>query len=284
MRVYLLIAFLFGTSNVFCQDIFPDFLSGTWKVLGKENYEHWDATNDQSMRGAGYSMKSGLPSITEYLEIRKEGATVYLIATVPRQNNGESIRFKLNQVGAKFSFENPDHDFPQKIVYERLDQDNLQVSLSGKGESVISYTLERVSKSVSSTGANPQYDEVLANKLQADDYGMKYYWFVILKTGTNTTTDKGFISDRFKGHMDNMGKMVDAGKLVVAGPIMKNDKSYRGIFILNHPGDEKQIRELLSSDTAIASDLLEAEIYKWYGSAALPVYLSTSEKIWKSKH
>jgi uncharacterized protein YciI len=282
MRVFLLIAFLFGSGNLFCQVIFPDFLSGTWKVSGKDNYEHWNATNGPTLRGVGYSMKNGLPSITEYLEIRKEGSTVFLIATVPNQNNGESIRFKLTQDGAKFSFENPDHDFPKKIVYDRLDQDNLQVSLSGKA--AMTYTLERVNKPGSLTGDNPQYDEVLAKKLQADDYGMKYYWFVILKTGTNTTTDKAFISERFKGHMENMGKMVDVGKLVVAGPMMKNDKSYRGIFILNHPGDEKEIRELLASDPAIASDLLEAEIYKWYGSAALPMYLSASEKIWKSKH
>ncbi len=35
--------------------------------------------------------------------------------------------------------------------------------------------------------ANPNYDEALAKKLGADDYGMKQYVLVILKTGKNTT-------------------------------------------------------------------------------------------------
>lgn len=41
---------------------------------------------------------------------------------------------------------------------------------------------------------NPNYNKELADKLGGDDYGMKSYFLVILKTGTNTTTDKEFIS------------------------------------------------------------------------------------------
>ena len=40
------------------------------------------------------------------------------------------------------------------------------------------------------TVANPNYDPVLAEKLGGDDSGMKKYILVILKTGTNQTTDK----------------------------------------------------------------------------------------------
>ncbi|MCZ4408445.1 hypothetical protein O3Q51_06480 [Cryomorphaceae bacterium 1068] len=37
---------------------------------------------------------------------------------------------------------------------------------------------------------NPNYDADLAKQLGADDYGMKMYSLVILKTGTNQVTDK----------------------------------------------------------------------------------------------
>ena len=37
---------------------------------------------------------------------------------------------------------------------------------------------------------NPKYDSALAAKLGADDYGMKTYVFVMLKTGSNELTDK----------------------------------------------------------------------------------------------
>ncbi|MDG1661458.1 MAG: hypothetical protein P8H40_08830 [Winogradskyella sp.] len=59
---------------------------------------------------------------------------------------------------------------------------------------------------------------------------MKSYIFVILKTGTNTSTNKIEVDKAFAGHMTNMNTMVEAGKLVVAGPIGANDKNYRGIF------------------------------------------------------
>jgi uncharacterized protein len=129
---------------------------------------------------------------------------------------------------------------------------------------------------------NPNYDAALAEKLGADDYGMKSYVLVILKTGSNTTTDKEFISACFRGHMENIVRLVDEGKLIVAGPLGKNDHTYRGIFILNVATIE-EASELLQTDPAVKEKLLDAELFKWYGSAALAEYLEASDKIWKVK-
>jgi uncharacterized protein len=129
---------------------------------------------------------------------------------------------------------------------------------------------------------NVNYDESLATKLGADDYGMKKYILVILKTGSNTTTDKDFVNDCFRKHLENIGKLVEENKLIVAGPISKNEKSYRGIFILNVTTEEEAVK-LLETDAAIKEKLLEPELYQWYGSAALPEYLESSDKIWKTK-
>ncbi|MFD1063351.1 YciI family protein [Winogradskyella litorisediminis] len=109
---------------------------------------------------------------------------------------------------------------------------------------------------------------------------MKSYIFVILKTGTNTSTDKTEIDKAFAGHMANMNTMVEAGKLVVAGPIGKNDKNYRGIFILNETDMEKA-KALLATDPAIKAKFLDYEAFPWYGSAALSEYLEASDKVWK---
>jgi len=46
------------------------------------------------------------------------------------------------------------------------------------------------------TIANPNYDGELAKELGGDDYGMKSYFLVILKTGANTTADKEQIKKR----------------------------------------------------------------------------------------
>lgn len=130
---------------------------------------------------------------------------------------------------------------------------------------------------------NPNYNKELAVKLGGDDYGMKSYFFVILKTGTNTTTDKEFISESFRGHLDNINHLVEEGKLIVAGPLGKNENNYRGIFILNNIKSIEEAVELLQTDPAIKNGLLDYEIFTWYGSAALPEYLPFSDKIWKSK-
>ena len=127
---------------------------------------------------------------------------------------------------------------------------------------------------------NPNFDPELAAKLGADDYGMKSYVLVMLKSGSNTSNDEVTKNTAFRGHMDNIKKMVALDKLVVAGPMGTNDKSYRGIFILNVASIE-EAEALLQSDPAIKAQYLDAELYKWYGSAALPEYLPASDKIWK---
>ena len=131
---------------------------------------------------------------------------------------------------------------------------------------------------LSAQTVNPDYDSTLAKKLGADDYGMKSYVFAMLKTGTNTTTDKAFIDSCFSGHMANIVRLVNEGKLIVAGPLGKNDNAYRGIFIFNVVSIE-EAEELVQTDPAINSGLLHPGLYNWYGSAALSQYLEAALKV-----
>mgnify|MGYP004701400369 CR=1 FL=1 len=133
---------------------------------------------------------------------------------------------------------------------------------------------------VSAQKTNPNYDEALANKLGADEYGMKKYVLVILKTGENTTATSEETSSAFRGHMENINRLAVEGKLIVAGPMGKNEKNYRGIFILDVPTVE-EAGKLVQTDPAVRAKLLDVELFPWYGSAALADYLHASDKIWK---
>lgn len=104
-----------------------------------------------------------------------------------------------------------------------------------------------------------KYDESLAKSLKADEYGMKKYVFCLLKSGTNTTASKEETKKLFEGHMANIGKLAKEGKLVVAGPFMKNDRNYRGIYIFNVETIE-EAQALVATDPAINAKLLEAEL------------------------
>jgi uncharacterized protein YciI len=127
-----------------------------------------------------------------------------------------------------------------------------------------------------------KYNENLAKSLKSDDYGMKKYVFCILKTGTNTTATKEERAKYFEGHMANINKLANEGKLALAGPFMKNDKNYRGIYIFNvETIEEAQI--LVNTDPAVQAKLFEAELTLWYGSAAIQEVAKIHKTIEKSK-
>ncbi|WP_343618580.1 YciI family protein [Flavobacterium sp.] len=127
-----------------------------------------------------------------------------------------------------------------------------------------------------------KYDETLAKSLHADEYGMKKYVFCLLKSGTNTTASKEETQKLFEGHMANINKLAKEGKLVVAGPFMKNDRKYRGIYIFNVETID-EAKALVATDPAIKANLLEAELTPWYSSAALQEITKIHDKIAKTK-
>ena len=137
--------------------------------------------------------------------------------------------------------------------------------------------------SVFAQNTNPNYDAELAKKLGADEYGMKNYVLVILKTGENKTKDKEELNKLFRGHMENIQRLVKEGKLIVAGPFGENNLTWRGLFIFDVKTVE-EARELVQTDPAIKAGIFDVDLVPWYGSAALPEYLPASDKIWKANH
>lgn len=286
MEYKLFFILLVWSHLMFAQKDFPFFLQGTWKVENKDAYEHWDKLNDETFKGFSYKKSDGRMIISEYSEIKRKASRIVYTATVLSQNQGKGIDFQMTRSDSVFTFENLSHDFPKKISYTKITNDILHVEISGSNEKRYRYRLDRVVLDITekdSSISNPNYDKTLAENLKADDYGMKGYVFVILKTGSNQTKDKELISKCFRGHLDNITRLVDDKKLIVAGPFNKNDKNYRGIFILTNVESLKEASELLQTDPAIKEGLLDVELFDWYGSAALPEYLPVSDKIWKVK-
>lgn len=124
------------------------------------------------------------------------------------------------------------------------------------------------------------YDSALAKELGADEYGMKTYVFVMLLSGENQVKDEAERNKLFAGHQENIRRLAEEGKLIVAGPFYSNEEDYRGLFILDVPTVE-EASELMKTDPAIAANVLAVKLYQWYGSAALPVYLETAKRIAK---
>ena len=120
-----------------------DFLIGTWKVEGRETYESWKKTEDRLV-GESYKMKEGVKRVSESLEIKTDQNQIIYTATVFNQNKGKGIPFTLNTTNKEiFSFENPAHDFPNKIQYKILSDRELHVSVLGKDGKGFSYKMEK---------------------------------------------------------------------------------------------------------------------------------------------
>ncbi|MCH7407889.1 DUF6265 family protein [Belliella sp. DSM 111904] len=286
MKYVLTIVALFLIKVAFAQSESPDFLQGTWKMEGKESYEHWDKLNGNTLKGFSYKLKDGQIVIAEYLDISKEANKITYTATVLDQNHGVGVDFLGTKTDSVFIFENPQHDFPKIIMYQKLNDNEIFVQVSDGQQKGFSYKMRKQRPQVAhkdTTVSNPNFDPILAQKLGGDDFGMKNYFLVILKTGPNKTTDKDFINQSFRAHLDNINLLAQNGKLIVAGPLGMNVYNYRGIFILDNIPSIEEAKEILQTDLAIKNELLDYEIFNWYGSAALLEYLPFSDKIWKSK-
>lgn len=115
----------------------------------------------------------------------------------------------------------------------------------------------------------PKFDAELAQKLGADKYGMKKYVIAVLKTAPNAPTFSKEESDKiFAGHMGNMNRLAEEGKLVVAGPFSDPKKFFRGLFILNVTTIE-DAEKLVNTDPVVKSGMMVADLVPWWGSAAL---------------
>jgi uncharacterized protein YciI len=117
---------------------------------------------------------------------------------------------------------------------------------------------------------NSGYNKALADSLGADERGMKMYVLVILKTGPKPDVSQPVRDSLIKGHFGFMERMSAKGLLVMAGPLEKNDRQYRGIYIFNVPTVE-QARAMAKEDPSIQSGYFDVELFGFYGSAALPM-------------
>jgi uncharacterized protein YciI len=125
------------------------------------------------------------------------------------------------------------------------------------------------------------YDAEAAKRTGADDYGMRQYVFCILRMGKTTRPGAKEMEPLQAGHLKNIMRLADEGKLVLAGPFM-DDGDMRGLFIFNVKTVE-DAKKLVETDPLISAGYLEAEFHPWYGSAALMDVNQAHKKLQKKK-
>ncbi|MBO9687214.1 DUF6265 family protein [Roseateles chitosanitabidus] len=125
------------------------WLAGCWASENAEagSVEHWLPLAGGTMLGVSRTVRNGRTVEHEFMQIRRdaEGRVVY-IALPSRQTEAS---FTAVSVGDRsVTFENPAHDFPQRILYKAVGEDRLAARIEGQRNGAtrgIDFPMRRVS-------------------------------------------------------------------------------------------------------------------------------------------
>ena len=113
------------------------FISGCWVLDdGKERTEEsWMKPGGQSMIGMSRTVAGGKTVFVEYVQIKElNGKLAYIVSL---GLGVKPVAFKMiKSTDNEVVFENPEHDFPQRIIYRRDSADALFARIEGQEKGV----------------------------------------------------------------------------------------------------------------------------------------------------
>lgn len=111
-----------------------NWLIGRWENNSKEGNlsEFWTKVNDSTFHGESYFVIGKDTVFGEKVELMQRGKDFIFEARVAKQNDEKPVPFKLTKSSEnELVWENPKHDFPNKIVYQRVGNDSLVAEIFG---------------------------------------------------------------------------------------------------------------------------------------------------------
>jgi len=106
--------------------------------------------------------------------------------------------------------------------------------------------------------------------------GMKQYWLGLIYRGESWSPGVTDETMRIQeGHMANIGRLVETGEMVLAGPF-GDDGDMRGLFIYDVE-TKAHAEQLVASDPAVESGRLRVELHPWWGPSVLADLLTLSQ-------
>lgn len=136
------IAFIFIGKNAHAQvnDCLKKFswLKGTWKMEEKASVlvEEWTAGGSGSIKCRSYEVKGNDTTLIERATISciagKQVFTYYPVINSPGENIMPVTFALISEENGTYIFENPEHDFPQRVVYQIVNADECHAWIEGK--------------------------------------------------------------------------------------------------------------------------------------------------------
>jgi hypothetical protein len=113
------------------------WLAGCWDGSGngRETLEQWMKPSGQTLLGMSRTVVNGKTVAYEFMQIREQDGEILFIAKPSKQ---AETPFKLIKYADQEAvFENPQHDFPQRVIYKLEKDGSLAAAIEGtsKGKS-----------------------------------------------------------------------------------------------------------------------------------------------------
>lgn len=130
----------FTQQSTFTQNDFEKLspIVGTWlnKRTRGDIYETWKRKGEKEFAGMSYTLTGGDTTPLEKVRLYIQAGQIVYAPVAAGQNDDKEVLFKLKTIEAgRFVFENPQHDFPQRIVYDFRSNDSLYAHIEGRVES-----------------------------------------------------------------------------------------------------------------------------------------------------
>jgi hypothetical protein len=120
------------------------FMSGCWIGEAGEGTmieEHYTTPSENLMLGTTRYLSGGRTISFELTTIRRDSTGVSL---TPYPNGTASDAFRLTRLDDRTAvFENPEHDFPQRITYRQAAEDSLAARVENPGGRVMEWQMTR---------------------------------------------------------------------------------------------------------------------------------------------
>lgn len=107
------------------------WLSGCWEGRERDAVieEIWSKPGGLSMLGLGRKVKGNRTVSFEFMQFREENGTLVFL---PQPGGGPRVSFPLkDSFRGRMRFENKEHDFPQRVIYERKGPGLLLATVEG---------------------------------------------------------------------------------------------------------------------------------------------------------
>ncbi|MDF2435758.1 MAG: hypothetical protein K0Q95_134 [Bacteroidota bacterium] len=109
------------------------WLEGKWvgRYDSASAFEQWKITGEKSMHGAGGVLSGKDTVMVERISIEERSEGLFYMASV--DGNPKAAEFKFSGFKNDTAvFENPQHDFPQRILYIKNGEDTFYACVDGK--------------------------------------------------------------------------------------------------------------------------------------------------------